>query len=199
MTDYFALLNEPRRPWLDAEALKQKFHAVSGPLHPDRHHASPPADQEAANARFAELNSAYNCLREPKERLRHLLTLETGARPKDLHEMPADLSEMFMRVGALNRQVESFLSERAKANSPLLRVGFFERAQEWSDKLAALQREISARSSTVLEQVRELDGRWLRGGPRAQLLPQLESCWRLLSFFSRWNGQVQDLIVQLNF
>jgi len=36
MTDYFALLDEPRRPWLDVSSLKQKFLARSSEVHPDR-------------------------------------------------------------------------------------------------------------------------------------------------------------------
>ena len=34
MTDAFALLDEPRRPWLDAGALKQKFLPISSAAHP---------------------------------------------------------------------------------------------------------------------------------------------------------------------
>ena len=36
MADYFALLDEPRRPWLDPEELKAKFHALTATVHPDR-------------------------------------------------------------------------------------------------------------------------------------------------------------------
>ena len=35
MTDYFNLLSEPRRPWLNPEALKQKFLNLSAEVHPD--------------------------------------------------------------------------------------------------------------------------------------------------------------------
>jgi hypothetical protein len=40
MNDCFALLNEPRRPWLDSEALKQRFVSLSAELHPDRTHSA---------------------------------------------------------------------------------------------------------------------------------------------------------------
>ena len=36
MTDCFALLGEPRCPWLDAEALKSRFLVLSAEAHPDR-------------------------------------------------------------------------------------------------------------------------------------------------------------------
>ena len=84
MADYFALLDEPRRPWLDPEILKDKFHALAATVHPDRvHRASEPEKQEA-NQRYAELNAAYRCLREPTKRLRHLLELERGKKIEDV-------------------------------------------------------------------------------------------------------------------
>ncbi len=36
VTDYFALLNEPRRPWLEPETLKSKFLALAAEAHPDK-------------------------------------------------------------------------------------------------------------------------------------------------------------------
>ena len=68
MTDYFALLDEPRRPWLEPDSLKARFLALSAEVHPDRLHNAPEAQKQAANQQCAELNSAYRCLREPKER-----------------------------------------------------------------------------------------------------------------------------------
>src|SRR5437868_8581649 len=83
MTDNFSLFNEPRRPWLDADLLKQKFLKFSAEVHPDKIHNASDGEKAAANKRYAELNAAYNCLREPKERLLHLIELELGAKPKD--------------------------------------------------------------------------------------------------------------------
>ena len=144
MTDYFALFNEPRRPWLDAEALKQKFLALSATVHPDRVHNLGEAERAAAQERYTELNAAYNCLREPKERLQHLLELELGALPKDIQRIPSELMDLSLEVGKACREADAFLAEKAKVTSPLLQVSFFERGQEFVDKLQALRQRVNA-------------------------------------------------------
>src|SRR5476651_643539 len=100
MSDYFALLNEPRRPWLDADSLKQKFLALSANAHPDKIHSASESDKSAAGKQFAELNAAYNCLLEPKSRLLHLLELELGAKPRDIQQIPAALADLFAEIAA---------------------------------------------------------------------------------------------------
>ena len=59
MPDAFSLLNEPRRPWLDAGALKQKFLPLSSAAHPDRTHNAPEAEKQAAKP-VAELNAVMS-------------------------------------------------------------------------------------------------------------------------------------------
>ena len=48
MTDYFALLGETRRPWLDTEALKAKFLTLTASVHPDRVHNATPTEKQIA-------------------------------------------------------------------------------------------------------------------------------------------------------
>ena len=126
MDDYFALLDEPRRPWLDADRLKKKFLTISATAHPDRVHTATPAEKESANQRFTELNAAFNCLREPKDRLRHLLELELGAKPKDLQEIPPDLADLFLEVARLRQEASAVIAEKAKTTSPMLQLQWFE-------------------------------------------------------------------------
>src|SRR5580704_14000879 len=116
--DYFALLGQPRQPWLDAHALKAAFLQQSARLHPDRVQAGNDVDQAAATDRFAELNGAYNCLREPKDRLLHLLELESGAPPANVQSVPADTLDLFMETGQVCRQTDQFLAARSRAASP---------------------------------------------------------------------------------
>src|ERR1700722_13850489 len=107
MNDNFALFNEPRRPWIDPDLLKEKFLALSAQFHPDRVHQSSEPERRAASERFAEINAAYNCLREPKDRLRHLLELELGRKPADIQRVPAEMMDSMFEVGQLCRQVDA--------------------------------------------------------------------------------------------
>jgi DnaJ-domain-containing protein 1 len=200
MTDYFALFNEPRRPWLEAEALKQKFLALSATVHPDRVHNLGEAERATAQERYTELNTAYNCLREPKERLQHLLKLELGALPKDIQRIPSDLMDLSLEVGKACREADAFLAEKARVTSPLLQVTFFERGQEFADKLQALRQRVNSISERLTAELQQLDAAWQAGGtPRNALLQRLEELSRLFSYFSRWNAQLQERAVRLSF
>ncbi len=197
MTDYFALLDEPRRPWLDAEVLKAKFLARSTEVHPDRVHQASDADKLAANQRYTEINAAYNCLREPRSRLRHLLELELGTKPSDLTDVPNDLMELFFSVGKALREADAVVAEKARATSPLLQVQMFEQAQAEVEKLNAIREKISARREVLLRELQELDSNWKVGDTQA--VNSLLRFWRLLSFYDRWLAQIQERTVQLSF
>jgi len=197
MTDHFALLNEPRRPWLDTDSLKQRFLALSAEVHPDRVHQASEADKLAANRRYTELNAAYNCLREPRERLRHLLELELGNKPSDLTNVPNDLMELFFSVGKLLREVDAFVAEKGKATSPLLQVEFFERGQEWIEKLGGLRQVLNSKREPLLSELNALNELWSDKSPKT--LERLLEIWRLLSFYDRWLAQIQERVVQLSF
>jgi len=202
--DCFALLDEPRRPWLDPDLLKQKFLCLSAQFHPDRVHRASDEEKRGAQLRYAELNAAYNCLREPKERLGHLLELERGAKPKEIQDIPPGLMDRFLEVSQLCRQADEVLAEKGRVTSPLLKVEMFERAQEWSEKLAATQRQIHSLREGLITELRELDARWLVVGDsaleaREDLLQRLEELHRLFSYFTRWGGQIQERIVQMAF
>src|SRR5437879_556468 len=126
MPDHFALLDERRSPWLEPDALKQKFIARSSRVHPDRVHNASPAEKLAAQARYTELNAAYTSLREPKDCLRHFLELETGAKPKDVQIIPQPLMDQFSSIGQVCREADSLLAQKAAVTSPLLQVQLFE-------------------------------------------------------------------------
>lgn len=90
MIDYFALLGQPRRPWLDLTKLEEKYREHARTTHPDQSACS--ADE------FAELNKAYRTLRDPKSRLEHLLALEGKSPANGATDVPDDLVDLFMKI-----------------------------------------------------------------------------------------------------
>ena len=136
MTDYFALFNEPRRPRLDAEALKQKFLALSATVHPDRVHNLGEAERVTAEGALCmELNTAYNHVcGNPKNDCSICSSLNTARCFKDIQRIPSDLMDLSLEVGKACREADAFLAEKARVPSPLLQVTFFERGQEFADK-----------------------------------------------------------------
>ncbi len=206
MVDNFILLDEPRRPWLDPDALKTKFLVLSGPLHPDRVHNASEADKLAANQRYAELNAAFNCLKEPRDRLIHLLELELGAKPKDVQKIPPGTMDLFVEVGQTCRDADAFLTEKAKVTSPMLKVQMFEKGMDWTDKLNALQQRINQRRDELLTELKEMNHVWetapaIASSDRPKVLPveRLEQVYRVFSYIARWTEQIQERVVQLSF
>ncbi len=201
MTDNFAILNEPRRPWLDADLLKQKFLALASEAHPDRVHNAIESEKAASTQRYAQLNAAYNCLAEPKLRLLHLLELELSAKPKDIQTIPAALADLFAEVANTCRSADGFLAEKSKATSPLVQVQLFERGQDWVEKLNVLQRKLNELREQLTDKLKSLDAQWILAdaAARREMLPKLEELYRLFGYFNRWNNQIQERVVQLSF
>lgn len=201
MPDYFNLLNEPRRLWLDADCLRQKFLTLSATVHPDKIHSASDAEKIAAAKSFADLNTAFTALAEPKTRLQHLLELELGAKPTDIQQVPPQLAELFAEVITAYKSADAFIAERARATSPLVQVQLFVRGQEWIEKLQALQGKLNGLHDQLMARLKTLDERWMNADQAARraMLPAIEELFRLFSYFNRWNSQIQERVVQLSF
>ncbi len=100
MTDYFTLLQQPHRPWLDLEELEQNYREMARSTHPDER-------ARADGAAFAEANAAYRTLRDPKLRLQHLLALEGKPPAQSTVDIPVDLLDLFTKITpALGRNIK---------------------------------------------------------------------------------------------
>jgi len=191
-TDCFALLGQERRPWLEADALKAAYLTRGAEAHPDRAHGRSAVDKEAANARYAELNTAYNCLREPKERLAHLLELETGRKPENAQPSPG-AAEFFFTMAPVLQGADQFLKQRAQAMSPLAKAQLYAEGLAWADKLMALQEQIQLRRDFFEAELRAMDATWAAA-------PALERAAQLcgeFSFVKRWSDQIQERLARL--
>jgi curved DNA-binding protein CbpA len=202
--DAFSLLQEPRRPWLDLDLLKRRFHDLSAPLHPDRVHSAPEAERQAANARYADLNAAFQALKEPRDRLPLLYELETGSRPKDIQRIPPGTMELFVEIGQACRDADAFLQRKSEATSPMLKLQLMQEGLNWLDRFQELQRRVNERREVLMAELLSLNPAWEQAPPpgdpaRPAALPleRLEQVYRALSYVDRWTGQIQERSVQL--
>jgi hypothetical protein len=204
--DNFALLQEARRPWIDPDLLKAAFLRLAARVHPDKIHEAGEDDKLAANQHYAELNAAYHCLVEPKERLRHMLELESEAPAKDIQNLPPGTMELLVKIGQICRDTDLFLKARSTTTSPLLKAQMFETGLGWTDKLNQLRQQIELRRNELLAELKEMNAAWDSAPPpgspgRAAALPleRLEQVYRIFSYMARWTEQIQERLVQLSF
>ena len=203
--DAFALLSETRRPWLDADALKSRVLPLLTATHPDRVHGASESEKLAANGRHAELNAAFNTLREPRDRLLHLYDLEAGEKPKDIQRIPPGTMDLFIEVGQTCRELDEFLQRKANATSPMLRLSLMQEGLDHLDRLQALQGRVNGRREELESELKALNAVWESAPPagapgRREALPleRLEQLYRSMSYVARWTGQIQERLVSLS-
>ena len=187
MTDAFALLEFPRQPWLEPDALKQAFLDRSTATHPDKF--TDPDDKESAQAQFAELNLAHDTLRDPKRRLQHLLTLERGHKPEEVHDILPETADLFIEVGQLLKPIDTFLAEREAETSPLLKAQSYPQALEWLEKTNTLLSRIQQELQTLNVAARGLNAQWD--------CEALEKLFHQYSYLQKWQAQLNDRAVRL--
>jgi len=156
ISDAFALLGVTRKPWIDPEVLKEHFREKASRLHPDK---------EGGDAQdFALLNQAFGLLREPSERLQHLVELEFG--PKSAK------GAVFPRVGALLGSISELSSASqtllTRANGLVTAIGKVAVLQElrvMHDRSLALLKEAGTIRRDLEHQLRESGEDWKKAGP----------------------------------
>ena len=189
MIDYFALLQQPRRPWLDPEQLKQKHQQLTLAAHPDRQGPNKPA------LNFAAINEAYRVLSDPKLRLQHLLSLE-DRNPIATQSIPPELTELFTRTGTAIRDVDRLVEKLRGTNSvlskSLLRSEVLE-AQKSSNELLDELQNLFVNTRDALKQ---LDATWDDG--REDATEDLAKLYRHFSYLGRWMDQLRERQFQLS-
>lgn len=185
-TDHFAALGQPRRPWLEPEALKEVFHRLTAEHHPDR---------TGDAARFTGINAAYAVLRDPVARIRHLLELEEPAALSAVPPLPETLMETFMRIATLRRTIDAFVKQQAATGTPLgqalLASARFNLQRDVEAELAGLD----GAQAVGLDTVREADRQWEERTPA--LVGQLAALQQELSYLAKWGAQLREALFSL--
>jgi curved DNA-binding protein CbpA len=185
--DHFRTLGQPRRPWLDPEALRNLFHEKTAQTHPDK-----AGDPDA----FAAVNAAYAVLRDPSTRLRHLLELEHPEVIKNPPPITAALTDLFVRIATLQQAVGAFVEQLSGAGSPLAQALL---ASERFDLQRDIERQVAALEAAHakgVERLRGLDAEWPKRKP--ETVEQAAVLHQELSYLSKWIWQLREALFRLH-
>jgi curved DNA-binding protein CbpA len=190
MTDFFALLGQPRHPWLDADELKQAFHARSRESHPD---AQP---NESSGAVFTQLNEAYQTLQDPKRRLQHLLALEGFAPQPGAAPIPPEIEVLFPRVAALTHDAQQLLQKTAAATNPLMRSLLKSQLLEVQQRLTETLGELDQLHRDGIATLQRLSHSW--SAADAAAVAELQRLYLRFSYVTRWSAELREQQLQLS-
>ena len=194
MIDYFALLDQPRAPWLDPNKLKDAFHQKTLQTHPDAQKSHARAD--ATDATFASLNEACQVLQDPKRRLHHLLSLEGRAPSSTDQTIPKQLHDLFPAVGALTQRANLLLDRIRATSNALSRSLLKPQILEVQHEANEVRERIQNLSDASLAELRRINTAWAKN-PEEQI-EGLSNLYFAFAFLSRWSTQLDEMTFQLS-
>jgi DnaJ-domain-containing protein 1 len=189
----FAVFDLEPVPALDDAALKERFARATAELHPDKFQQAPEAERIAAEARYAELNRAYQTLIDPRQRLLALYELTKGEKPRDVQRIPPGTMDLFVEVGQACQKLDQFL-ERKRSAGRLERAGLMSEEIALQDALTSLRVKLEALGATLESDLAALDAKW-RAGEKD--LGALEAFYRKYSYLARWRQQLEEREIAL--
>ena len=190
MIDYFALLDQPRAPWLDPARLKDAYHRKTLETHPDTGGA------DKTESGFAELNEAFQVLQDPKRRLHHLLKLEGRAPSPSGLTVPQQLQDLFPAIGALTQRANLFLEKTKVATNALSRSLLKPQLLQLQKETAELREKLQTLSDTAQAQLRVANSSWATDPSKE--LDALSNLYFTFAYLGRWSAQLDEIAFQLS-
>lgn len=137
--DYFDLLGMPRQYEIDLERLRKNFLALNRRIHPD-FFSTEEEDVKAASMRIAaQINSAYETLRDPVQRAEYILHICGGSSSNEDKSVPTDLLGTVMM---LRDEIDEAKQENDQAAIKILMERITVRQQEAMVRVRALASEV---------------------------------------------------------
>ncbi|MFL6515037.1 MAG: DnaJ domain-containing protein [Chthoniobacterales bacterium] len=183
-SDHFAVLGQPRRPWLDPEQLKQDYQRLTFALHPDRQ-SEPPAD----GSDFGAVTDAYRVLSNPKLRLQHLLALENEASDSQSGRVSTELAETFMQTAALIASVDDVLKRKQQAITTLASSLLMPEISKVKERVDSQVEALQHARANCMDELKRLDQRWENDSDKRAEARKLADRF---GFLDRWIAQLRE-------
>lgn len=186
--DCFAVLGFPRLAALDEQAIQQAYTRRSREAHPD--HGGSEADA-------SQVNAAYETLRHPEKRLKHLLELAGPVEARAWRTVPLDedMMTLFSGLGQAMDASARFMTRKAGATSALAKALLTNEELQHREVLEAIGFEIEQRKTALSATLPELDA--ALASDAVDAWKELAARQARLAYLARWQAQVRERLLAL--
>jgi len=189
MTDYFALLQQPRKPWLDPEKLRERYQKLARTEHPDQSGRRTEASHPLGASTFADINEAYRVLSDPRLRSQHLLSLE-GKPPGAGGSPSPDLMDLFSQTATLVNEIDRVLDKLKSTDSALGKSLLQQELLSARLCVDVFLAELGKHREDNIQELQTLDKLWNRGA--ADTLEKLGELANRFGYLDRWINQLRE-------
>ena len=171
--DFFNLLNITPSVLLEESALTENYKKLAAEHHPD---------SGGNETTFNLLNKAYQTLRSPSQRIKHLMDL--AGTPYDKRGSVSNhLMDLFMSTGSLLQKTDTFIKKKYITTSILAK--------------ALLENESLELQETISSQIDAIESAQQSTLSNTTSTELYETAFRDLAFLEKWQAQLKERYAQL--
>lgn len=188
MEDCFAILGLPRVASLNEEALRNAYAQKSKVAHPDH---------GGSEVEAAKVNAAYETLRAPEKRLKHLLELAGPEDAKAWRTVRLDdaMMNLFSALGKALELSAMFLERKAGAQSAIAKALLANEEMQHRETIERIGFDIDQRKTELEQQLPMLDSGLAKSDISAW--SRLAAMQAKLAYLARWQMQVRERLLAL--
>jgi hypothetical protein len=176
MTDYFSLLDLPRRPLLDSGKLNDAFARKNA------------GNQAAKRGEAVVLNEAFRILSDTVSRLDHLLVLESASLQDRV--ISPEVEQWFGKVAETLHRFDEIYYQVVQESLHLLRAARLQLLREQLASVEELAAGLEGLRDSLEQQLRQIDDGWPDN--RAEVLPRLGQLTLDLRFAQKWINELKE-------
>jgi molecular chaperone HscB len=136
LVDHFQTFGIPHTLTALPAVLERRFHELQRSFHPDKHVTAEEAARADALTKSSSINQAYRVLRDPHQRMKHLLSLH-GLSVESQKQVPAELLMTVMEVQEKLAELEFSNDARTRARVNQDLAPYSEQFEQMSDAVEA--------------------------------------------------------------
>lgn len=188
--DAFQKLGLERRAALEEEVLKRAWLEKGRAAHPDQ------AGGDAVLS--AEINAAYELLREPETRLKHLLESEYPEESAVWATVPMEegLMRVFMKLGPVLQRVEAFAKKKAAATSALAEALLTGEQMRLQEELEERMEELNGLREGLEAGLVEVDV-FRAEGDAGRAMEAMRVLRAKFAYVGKWQRQTREALMKL--